>query len=44
MAVVALAGISILALGVGWNASTHAKNAEQALAIQNKDLQQNVGH
>jgi hypothetical protein len=42
MAVVALAGISILGLGVGWNASTHAKNAEQALAIQNKDLQQNV--
>ena len=32
MAVVALAGISILGLGVGWNASTHAKIAEQALA------------
>jgi ABC-type transporter Mla subunit MlaD len=42
MAVVALAGISILGLGVGWNASTHAKSAEQALAAQNKDLQQNV--
>ena len=42
IAVVALAGISILGLGVGWNASTHAKSAEQALAVQNKDLQQNV--
>jgi chromosome segregation ATPase len=42
IAVVALAGISILGLGVGWNASTHAKSAEEALAIQNKDLQQNV--
>ena len=42
IAVVALAGISILGLGIGWNASTHAKVAEQALAAQNKDLQQNV--
>ena len=42
IAVVVLAGISILGLGVGWNASTHAKNAEQALTEQNKDLQQNV--
>ncbi len=32
LALVVLAGISILGLGVGWNASTHAKNAEQALA------------
>jgi chromosome segregation ATPase len=42
LAVVALAGISILGLGIGWNASTHAKVAEQALAAQNKDLQQDV--
>ena len=42
IAVVALAGISILGLGIGWNASTHAKVAEQEFAAQNKDLQQNV--
>jgi hypothetical protein len=42
IAVAVLAGISILGLGVGWNASTHARGAEQALAEQNKDLQQNV--
>jgi hypothetical protein len=42
IALVVLAGISILGLGVGWNASTHAKSAEQALTEQNKDLQQNV--
>jgi hypothetical protein len=42
IAVVALAGISILGLGIGWNASTHAKVAESEFAAQNKDLQQNV--
>jgi len=42
MALVVLAAISIVGLGVGWNASTHAKGAEQALLEQNKDLQQNV--
>src|SRR5580658_7807986 len=42
LALIVLAGISILGLGVGWNASTHAKGSEQALAEQNKDLQQNV--
>jgi len=42
LALVALAVISILGLGVGWNASTHAKGSEQALNAQNKDLQQNV--
>ena len=42
LALVALAAISILGLGIGWNASTHAKGAEQALTEQNKDLQQNV--
>jgi seryl-tRNA synthetase len=42
LALVVLAGISIVGLGVGWNAATHAKGAEQALTEQNKDLQQNV--
>ena len=42
LALIVLAGISILGLGVGWNASNHAKGSEQALAEQNKDLQQNV--
>jgi hypothetical protein len=42
LALVVLAGISIVGLGVGWNASTHSKSAEQALTEQNKDLQQNV--
>jgi hypothetical protein len=42
LALIVLAGISVLALGVGWNAFTHAKGSEQALVEQNKDLQQNV--
>jgi hypothetical protein len=42
LALIVLAGILILGLGVGWNASNHAKGSEQALAEQNKDLQQNV--
>jgi hypothetical protein len=42
LALVALGVISILGLGVAWNASTHAKGTEQALSEQNKDLQQNV--
>jgi len=42
LALIVLAGISILGLGVAWTASTHAKGAEQALTEQNKDLQQNV--
>ncbi len=42
LALIVLAGISIVALGVGWNASIHAKGSEQALLEQNKDLQQNV--
>lgn len=37
-----LAGISILGVGMAWNASSHEKTAEQTLAEQNKDLQQNV--
>jgi hypothetical protein len=41
IAVVGLAVVSLLALGIGWNASNHAKNAEQALATQAKTLTQN---
>ena len=41
-AALALAGISVVALGVAWNATTHAKNAEQMLSAQGKArLQQN---
>ena len=42
LAIVALAGISILGVGMAWNASSHEKSTEQTLAEQNKDLQQNV--
>ena len=34
LAVVALAAVSVLGLGVGWNATTQAKKAEQALTSQ----------
>src|ERR1700730_15345385 len=34
MAVIALAAVSILGVGVGWNATTQAKKAEQALVSQ----------
>jgi len=34
MAVIALAAVSILGVGVGWNATTQAKRAEQALVTQ----------
>src|ERR1700731_416854 len=34
LAVVVLAAVSVLGLGVGWNATTQAKRAEQALANQ----------
>ena len=34
-AVLVLAAVSVLGLGVGWNATTQAKRAEQALASQN---------
>src|SRR3989442_12447456 len=33
-AVVVLAAVSLLALGIGWNAAHHAKNAEQVVAAQ----------
>jgi hypothetical protein len=42
LAVVALAVVSLLGLGIGWNATTHAKSAEQTLASQGKSLQQSV--
>jgi prefoldin subunit 5 len=41
IAVVILAAVSLLALGVGWSASNHAKNAEQSLATEVKTLTQN---
>jgi septal ring factor EnvC (AmiA/AmiB activator) len=42
LAIVALAGILILGVGMAWNVSSHERNTEQTLAEQNKDLQQNV--
>jgi len=36
LAVIALAAVSALGLGVGWNATTQAKRAEQALANQTR--------
>ncbi|MGB6199830.1 MAG: hypothetical protein WBF35_09810 [Candidatus Acidiferrales bacterium] len=41
IAVVALAIVTLVALGVGWNATTQARNAEQSLALQSKSFQQN---
>ena len=44
LAVVALAVLSLVGVGMAWNASSHARDAEQALAAQStqsKDLQQN---
>ncbi len=42
LAVVALAAVSLLALGVGWTARDHARNLEQSAVAQTKALQQNV--
>jgi septal ring factor EnvC (AmiA/AmiB activator) len=42
LAIVALAVVSIFGVGMAWNASSHEKSAEQTLAEQNKDLQQNL--
>lgn len=42
IAVVVLAALSLLALGIGWSASNHAKGAEQTLGTQVKTLNQNV--
>jgi small-conductance mechanosensitive channel len=41
LAVVALAIISLAGVGMAWNASNHAHDAEQALAAQSKTIQQN---
>jgi len=41
IAVVALAIVTLVSLGVGWNATTQARNAQQSLALQSKTAQQN---
>lgn len=41
LAVATLAAVSLVSLGVGWNATSHARNAEQNLTIQAKSFQQN---
>jgi hypothetical protein len=41
IAVVALAVVSLVSLGVGWNATTQARNAQQNLSLQAKSAQQN---
>jgi chromosome segregation ATPase len=46
IAVIALAAVSILGLGVAWNATTHARSTEQALVAQDRQsetLQQSIG-
>jgi hypothetical protein len=42
IATVLLAAVSVLALGIAWNATTHAKGAEQKLAAQGTTIQQNA--
>jgi len=41
IAVVALAVLSIAGIGMAWNATNHARSAEEALAAQSKMIQQN---
>src|SRR5579862_4823866 len=41
IAVVALALLSMVGVGMAWNATNHAHDAEQALAAQSKTIQQN---
>jgi len=41
-AVVVLAAVSLLALGIGWNAAHHAKNAEQVVAAEVQILNHNA--
>jgi hypothetical protein len=46
LAVVALATVSVLSLGIAWNATTHARSTEQGLQAQSqqdKTLQQGIG-
>ena len=40
MAVVGLAILSLVGVGLAWNAGGHAREAEQALAAQTKTFQQ----
>ena len=40
LAVVALAVLSLVGIGMAWNATDHARSAEQALAAQTKTFQQ----
>jgi hypothetical protein len=42
IATILLAAVSVLALGVAWNATTHAKKAEQTLAAEGQTIQQNA--
>jgi len=42
LSVIALAGVSILGLGVSWNATNQARLAQDAAALQSKALQQHV--
>jgi hypothetical protein len=41
LAVIGLAVLSLVGVGMAWNATNHARSAEQALAAQTKTLQQN---
>src|ERR1700704_6618412 len=41
LAVIGLAVLSLVGVGMAWNATNHAQSAEQALAAQSKTLQQN---
>jgi hypothetical protein len=41
LAVIVLAAVSLVALGIGWSASNHAKSTEQSLATQVKTMTQN---
>ncbi len=41
IAVVVLAAVSLLALGIGWSASNHARSAEQSLTAQVRTITQN---
>ena len=41
LAVVGLAVLILVAVGLAWNATTHARGSEEALATQSKTIQQN---
>jgi hypothetical protein len=41
LAVVGLAVLSLVGVGLAWNATNHARGAEQALATQSRTMQQN---